>query len=389
MSLKQNLHNLTNFLRPYDHIWNYEVLNFFPHQFPYKKDWIESLDLLDEKQLWAFDSRGELGPLKHNELTFLVREMKRLTKTVAKKQDNFIIPTKTAFKMGEKKNHEISRIMPHILSLNEKNQYDHIVDLGGGVGHLCRTAAHNHNLKAYCLDCDGNLLEKGLLREETVNHPNRVQFIHAEIGKPIKGYSSLKMAKDTPDWNDIISSNALVLGLHTCGSLSNEIYSLFLEKRPKSLVHFGCCYHKADPQKHFNLSKFNQENGFKISVHALTLASGPNLGVSFKDFEIKKRVKYYRNSLHLFMIEKGLSKGFVKVGPSPLSLYKGDFAKYAKSKIGPNYCDEELNDYFLSTKNQNLINDMFLANVIRSRFGRVMELYILLDRALYFKELGM
>ena len=389
MPLKEDLHNLTEFLRPYEYIWNYEVLNFFPAKFPYKKDWIDSLESLSDEQLWRFDSQGDLGPLNNKELMALVKSLSSFTSGVTQKKENFSIPIKTAFKMGQKKNHEISRILPKVLELHSKNKYEHLVDLGGGVGHLSRSIAHHHNLKAYCLDCDGNLLEKGQLREQTLNHANPVQFVHAEIGKPIKGYSSLKKTNKVNDWNEIISSNALVLGLHTCGSLSNEIYSLFLDKKAKSLIHFGCCYHKACPQNHFNLSQYSKDSGLEITTHALTLASGPNLGVSFEDFEIKKRVKFYRNTLHLFMIDKGLSEGFTKVGPAPVSLYKDDFASYAKSKIGNPYSDEELNQYFLAENNQKLIKDMFLANIIRSRFGRAIEFYILLDRALSFQEKGM
>ena len=386
MEILKKLQSLNQFITPYEYLWNYEVLNFYPERFPYKKEWIEELEKLDDHSLWKFDSRGEDHLIQNKELLGLLRELKRFSE-IQENDSSWKIPRKTAFKMGQKKNHELSRIIPKIKELHEKYQFEHMVDLGGGLGHLSRSVSHHSPIKSYCLDCDGELLKKGVQREEHLRNANPVRFIHAEIGKPIKGYSSFNHFNEDYNWEEIIHPDVLMIGLHTCGSLSNEIYDLYLNRGAKTLFHFGCCYHKADPSKHFNLSHYCREKGPRLTTHALTLASGPNEDMSFEEFLFKKRVKYYRNTLHLYMIDQGLSKGFEKVGPSMASLYLGPFSNYALSKL-PSGNPEELDAYYLSESNQKIIQEMLLANLIRSRFSRVIELYILLDRARYFQEKG-
>lgn len=383
LMINEKFEKIRNFLRPYEYIWNYEVLNFYPNSFPYKKEWIDQLDALSDEQLWKLDSKSELGPIE-GELRELFEELNHLSHPTDL-PESWEVPRKLAFKMGHKKKHEISKIYPQIKKAHNKASFKHAVDLGGGVGHLSRAITHELGLKTYCLDCDGELLSKGKKRETEMRVDVSVDFIHANIGGPIQGYLSKEGGRVLEGWEDLIK-NSLVLGLHTCGELSNKVYELYLNKEAKGLIHFGCCYHKTENKNHFNLSKTAQKSPLELKLHALTLASGPHPGMSFKDFEYKKRVKYYRNALHLFMIDKNLSDGFKKVGPSPMKDYYGSFSQYALKKIEASA--EELDQYFMSEKIQKTVRELLLANIIRSRFSRALELYINLDRALLFQEKG-
>jgi hypothetical protein len=81
------------------------------------------------------------------------------------------------------------------------------------------------------------------------------------------------------------------------------------------------------------------------------------------------------------------------LGNSSPKLYDESFGDYVieqfrRIHLPLRHTKEELNTYFAQPARQDLIWKMLVAGLIRNAFGRLMELYILLDRALYLEEHG-
>jgi hypothetical protein len=81
------------------------------------------------------------------------------------------------------------------------------------------------------------------------------------------------------------------------------------------------------------------------------------------------------------------------VGDSSISTYWMPFHFYIKEKlqqlkIEHNYSDDYFNNFFLSTEVQGQLRKMFICNIIRWQMGRVLEVYLLLDRCIYLEENG-
>ena len=64
MNFKEHLLQLKDLLRPNTPFWSEEVLNDYPHTLGhYPEEWLDSLDALDPKDLWAFDNKSDYSKL--------------------------------------------------------------------------------------------------------------------------------------------------------------------------------------------------------------------------------------------------------------------------------------------------------------------------------------
>jgi hypothetical protein len=87
-------------------------------------------------------------------------------------------------------------------------------------------------------------------------------------------------------------------------------------------------------------------------------------------------------------------KSFLTLLVSKPALYLQDFATYAneqfkKIAIPLNlYSTQQLNDFYLDPFLQNEIKKMMVVGLIRGECGRLLELYLLLDRLFYLEEAG-
>ena len=134
-----------------------------------------------------------------------------------------------------------------------------------------------------------------------------------------------------------------------------------------------------------------EEKPLPWTTHALTLASRAHTGFEQEDFNKKLLVKNYRYALHLYLYHEVQTKEFKEVGESNFRVYQNSFGDYALSKldylnINHDETAQSLNTWFSQPWVQEKVDEMFCANIIRWRFGRSLEKYLLLDRATFLKE---
>ena len=139
-----------------------------------------------------------------------------------------------------------------------------------------------------------------------------------------------------------------------------------------------------------NLSQTAQKNPLKFNKYNLTLATKSYKTQSLKTYKEKLRVKNFRYTLHLF-VQKKLNKDFESLGNAKKEDYLGNFSDYA-FKYMPELCEtttqEELNDFYICETTQNQVKQILSLGVLRSHLARLIELYIILDRALWLNEKG-
>ena len=189
----------------------------------------------------------------------------------------------------------------------------------------------------------------------------------------------------------VFSPTAFTIGLHTCGPLAVKHMQTNLKFNTKGLLNFGCCYNKMDPIEDINISEYAKSNPLYLSKHSFTLASRGHTEVSFEEYQIKERVKSYRYALFLFHYHELDMKEFIAVGDSSLKIYKNNFSDYALLKldqldIAHSWTAKQLDTFYNEKWVKELLRKMFLANIIRWQLGRVIEHYILTDRAIFLEE---
>lgn len=383
MDYKKRFNQIQGLLKSYQALWYEEILNDYPHTLEnYPKNWVKALDELSWEQRWKIDAKLDFSKLD-GELRELIETISELS-TFPKNETINELPKKAFLGMNQKKIHEISRIAPYIGELQKKHRFSKGFDIGGGKGHLARTLAHYYGLESTSLDPDAALIDAGnkLLNKLPVpGDAKKFSFINESIGTHV--YNPKIKAQEN---EFVFDKKTLAIGLHTCGPLS-----IRLMERAKNLINVGCCYLKLDPMKEVNISNEAKKDPLLFSKYSLALASRGHGGISFEDFMNKWKVKSFRYSLHLLLYEKLNLKEFITVEGYPLKKYGEDFSEYALTKLSELNIEHDFDATYLNDFHQEwnpLVKKMFLANIIRWQFGRLLEVYILLDRALFLMEKG-
>lgn len=276
------------------------------------------------------------------------------------KLDSFV-----ARKMSAKKVHEISSLLAYF----DHNQisFNSVLDIGGGAGHLSSAlCSHYPSLQSIVYDMNEEFMQQA---QHKINKwlprlREKISFKKVEVDSPITDGEA-----------------DLLVGLHSCGDLSVHI----LKSHTPQLLNIGCCYHKLT-KPHLNLSKRAR---LDLSVEARTLAAKNKPQLSEQEIKMRNNLKPYRYSTHFFL-QDHKTKDYISLGNTHRDDFDKSFSEFYFKYVHQKYHDssEVLEDYFLSRSNQKNIQYAMALDEIRNQLARVIELYIILDRALYLEEQG-
>ncbi len=386
------LQKIYAFLSPLKGIWSDEVLNHYPETMEsYPQAWIDAMGKLSFEQQWQVEMGQIPEVIQGTPLGQLFSTLTELEDIpswnfdpVAHSPEDY--PSWALNYVSEKKQHEITQLASLLEQTQEIGQSLKMIDIGGGKGHLGRILALYHGHHVTTLDTNAELQCMGKERLERYPHPKdagSLKFLNHTFGPQ----------SESPQLDAQLFDEAQVtLGLHTCGPLALEHLQTYHPHQ--SLYNFGCCYQKLDSEQEVNLSQFSQrETPLDITKYALTLATRGHTKISLKDYELKKRVKLYRSALHLWMSENTKDNTFITVGSAKARDYYGSFGNYAQGKLEKFNLSgmanqEQLDRFYNKEETQKKLIDIFHANLIRWRFGRIIEKFILINRALAQVEKG-
>ena len=389
MNFKSQALDLATILNKTTDMWNFEIMNSYPESIPYyPQEWLVILDSLTDQELYEIDCKIIIDKIKDSPLAHLMQQIKILTQLPTISDSPEIPLEDWAFNgVKKKKYHEIQKIVPVIKKIRDEIHFNSVVDVGGGVGHLSRILSHYHGIPSISLDRDPHFQKIGMERLKKyrkLENSAEVEFINLNFGKD-----------ESPDiLKNIFKPSSLNLGLHTCGALANALINTSIKSKSKALLSFGCCYHSLNPDIDFPMSEFYKtENLPRLNLYSLTLATRAHSAMTLDNYRTKERVKYYRYALHLFLMKHYNSNHFLEVGECPVKIYWQPFADYIRSrlvelKIEHTFSDEDFNQFYQNDEIQKQLRVMFLCNIIRWQLGRALEVYLLLDRALFLAEQG-
>jgi hypothetical protein len=381
MDYRKRFSEIAEFLQPYQRIWQNEIMLMYPDPLgDYPLAWVEELAAIREKdQILQLERKEISGLIKNPSLISFYQKIEDLSSTPG-------IPdlpplqadASTYLYMIPKKQHEIKRLAPFINSFYRTLNGSGILDIGGGIGLLAQSLVHHYHLPVHSVDMDPALQITGKKRYQDVV------------------YKNVKVSSDSEEFNQILDSGMISVGLHTCGPLANEQMKSSIKGGLKGLINFGCCYHRLSRhQTDQNISTFSRSLAYQVvqNNYSLTLASRAHRKMSEKEYEFKLKVKFYRYAMHFLLHDEYNLHEMVTLGNSTVKLYEESFGTYAleqlqRINLKAKHTKEELDFYFCDSQRQDLIWKMLAAGFLRNALGRLLEVYILLDRVIFLEEQG-
>ncbi|MBL7663886.1 MAG: methyltransferase [Bacteriovoracaceae bacterium] len=374
MNLVQQFNQIRDFLNIYHFLWKNEILNHYPNRFPdFFEAWVDELMDFSDEELAQLEGHYQV-PTRASD------ELKKYYATICELMPIPIFeftPQKLQLvKIKEKKEHELQGVA----ELMKELKFQRVIEFGGGVGHGGEFLSEKYSKEVISLDHNEYFQDLG--RKRLVKYPKEIQLIFEHMFiSPEQLRLKNWMNKDV---------EALCLGLHACGSLSNHLMDFFHESKASYLLNFGCCYEKYETP--VNLSQVAKKAPLPLTTEALHFAARSYVPLTQQDIIERKKVKHHRYLLQFYLAQKNLAHGPQTLGSASHEDYQLPWADYANkqlSKLGFEAANRaELTDFAAGVNQQKLYYRYFLAGLLRNALGRLIELYIVLDRAMYLEDLG-
>lgn len=377
------LFDLQNFLLPWQKVIGREVLESYPqHRELFPLPWLEALKKLSDHELFLWEAKNQIPAQLPADFLLFLQEIHRLCQLPQMPLLPHQMDSHAFIKIKEKKRHELEALIPYLAQWKEEHHIEQVIDVGGGLGHLSHCLAKYYGAQVLCLDQDQVLQEKGRKKQKRL------------------GLSGLTYAHYVGERNQIDRSglsalaahlsprHKMCLGLHTCGDLAPVQLELGKSTECELIVHFGCCYHKLSAP--YKLS--SHQHPLELNLFALTLAAKSYQRFDLEDFLFKLKVKNYRYLFHLYLTEELGLKDFLPLGPSPRELYLKDFPTYVQEQCrrlklaAPS--DSQCQLFMSHPLHQESVRELILLGILRGQLGRLIELVLLTDRALYLEQAG-
>lgn len=373
LDLELRLKKIKGFLKEHVDLFDKEFLKKYPAPYPSKiKNWLLEMRSMEDLEITQMESSPHEDQVSDPGFKLYLKTIRELSQIPKEELSKKPLPSSLKKGIGLKKEHELELVK----TLTDLSKKEVIFDIGGGVGHTSFIAVHGTPKTAYSLDQNIDLQKKGLdkIKGEENRSTTKVEFIQKTI--------RLELPIG-------IKENSLTIGLHSCGDLGTCLVKELGAKNECELLLFSCCYHKIE--KGQNLSQAALKEPITFSKNALHLASRSGKIISIDDLLKRKRFKRHRYSLHYFLYDF-YKIPFMGLGNTSPKDYQGSFSKYAKGhtdlSVLHKITEKELDSYYESLETQAKFLDNFNADIIRLMLGRLIEQYIIIDRALYLKEHG-
>ena len=189
----------------------------------------------------------------------------------------------------------------------------------------------------------------------------------------------------------LLGEDAAVVGLHACGSLTDELIERCVSRRIRSLAVSSCCYNKLHEGELYRpLSRRGASSPLALDRHSLRLACQDEWAASPRERDSRRREVAWRLGLDL-LVRKGMPADRYRTqGALPRRYFDLPFGEFCR-RVGRE-CSFELpgrwSEHFAEKRGRERARQVRGFGLFRSIFRRPLELWITLERALFIQERG-
>lgn len=249
----------------------------------------------------------------------------------------------------------------------------HWLDWCAGKGHLGRLLAHDGSALT-CLEYDPQLVTAG-------------QQLSARLHLP-----ALHQQQDvlTADAADKLLSEHTPVALHACGDLHVRLLQLASAKGCRQLAVAPCCYNRIQAAHYQALSSPAQNSTLQLSREDLGLPLSETVTAGQRTRRQRDRSMARRLAFDLLQRQLSGCDHYLPTPSLPVSWLAKDFADYCRDlaalKELPIPAERDWQQ--LEAQGRQRLAQVRNLELLRNLFRRPLELWLLLDRALYLEAQG-
>lgn len=374
---------LIEYLNLHRSIWEKEVLQDYPSSNEkYDTDFLLHLANESPETQYEFTKNAYLLPvdrlpqyiveLEKHIHTFNTEISSRYTPS-----DITELPIHSFQNVKEKKRHELINIFGLLKNEGKIPSENIIVDYCGGAAYLARNLAYYFNTQTISVDIDNTLQERGKEKSRKYIPHGATEYdtLHADL---------------TKECNVMLPDESPSIILHACGNLLDAAILNSINRSASWILAIGCCYYK---MRNPMFPDYGSTISFEFSPESLVLASrGHDQNLS--SFYFSQQVKKYRYLLHI-LLHTHLKVECPSVGECKKVMYMSSFSTYANNRIQTIFGDSfaaQSKEAILEIENnkssQNEVLLLLAKNLIRSKFSRLLEIVIALERKRQLQSYG-
>lgn len=269
------------------------------------------------------------------------------------------------------------------------------VDWCAGKGHLSRVIQRTHGGTVHCLEWDADLVASGrqLARKQKLD----LKFYQHDVLQPLPEPLLAQMPLISQPKILSVSDNVEPapqqfshVGLHACGELHMQLIRCASSMRAPLIVLSPCCYHKIEAQNYRPLSTLGMQSTLLLARRDLHLAVQETVTAGRRQKRLRAQERHWRLAFDLLQRDCRLCDEYLSVPSLKQSQLAEDFVEFChwaadkrKIELGRNI---DFADYL--ARAEVLERRVTRLELLRQVFKRPLELWLILDRALYLEQQG-
>lgn len=248
------------------------------------------------------------------------------------------------------------------------------VDWCAGKGHLSRVVQRNQRQRVHCLEWDAALVASG--RVLAAQQRRDIHFHQHDVTQPLPA--------------DCADPARVHIGLHACGELHHHLLRHVASTRAQAVALSPCCYHKVTAEHYLPLSRAARDSQLRLNRAALHLALKGTVCARLAERQLRERERWWRLAFDALQRDLSGCDDYLPVPSCKRELLRQDFPGFcqwaadARRLSLPSGIDY---GHYLQRgrERQRAITRLEL---LRQLFSRPLELWLVLDCALYLQEHG-
>jgi len=249
-----------------------------------------------------------------------------------------------------------------------------VLEWCAGKGHLGRVLAQQFQCRVGSVEWQPSLCEQGAALAEKLQLSQH--FVCRDVLQNPVG--------------DLFTQRQQVVALHACGDLHRHLLQHAVAAQSQQVAVLPCCYHLQQAAEYQPMSTAAQQSKLRLSKTELKLAVQGQVTAGERGRRLRQTEMLWRRAYQLWRAELTGDLHYQPLASVPKHWFSGEFRSFAMWAAAQHQLQlpaDDNGDRFLQQATSLLLTQRRV-ELVQHLFRRPLELWLVLDRALFLAEQG-